>query len=216
MVIPRIYLGLVLLCLAAPAFAQDRPGIAVDAKGGAVIDPTKNVLDLVEAAIRRQDDLRTAEAKFQNAMRDAETRRLNELNAQKQVFDLELARVLRAGLDASTLLLATQLKEVKTDLADRTSHLEQFRWESGGRQTYQDPAALQLQKQVELLTQISLQRAGQDKGMGDLIGYIMAGITVLILLISAGVGVIGLFMRRESQRVTEAIERNNGNGATRK
>lgn len=87
-----------------------------------VIDPTKNVLDLVQAAMRRQDDLR-----------DAETRRINELAAQKLTFDLELAQILRANQDAAATLLATQLKEVKNDLADRTSKLEQFRWETGGK-----------------------------------------------------------------------------------
>jgi len=39
---------------------RQRSGIPVDAFGGATIDPTKNVLDLVEAANRRQDDLRAA------------------------------------------------------------------------------------------------------------------------------------------------------------
>lgn len=86
------------------------------------IDPTKNVLDLVQAAIKRQDDLR-----------DAETRRINELAAQKLMFDLELAKVLRANQDAASTLLATQLKEVKNDLSDRTAKLEQFRWETGGK-----------------------------------------------------------------------------------
>jgi hypothetical protein len=86
------------------------------------IDPTKNVTDVVNA-----------EAKFQNAMREAETRRINELAAQKQTFDLELAKVLRANQDAASTLLATQLKEVKNDLSDRTAKLEQFRWESGGK-----------------------------------------------------------------------------------
>jgi hypothetical protein len=89
---------------------------------GTPIDPTKNVLDLVQAAIQRQDDLR-----------DAETRRLNELAGQKLTFDLELAKILRANQDAAATLLATQLKEVKNDLSDRTSKLEQFRWESGGK-----------------------------------------------------------------------------------
>jgi hypothetical protein len=86
------------------------------------IDPTKNVLDVIEAAMQRQDDLR-----------DAETRRINELAAQKLMFDLELAKVLRANQDAASTLLATQLKEVKNDLSDRTAKLEQFRWESGGK-----------------------------------------------------------------------------------
>jgi hypothetical protein len=138
-----------------PAWGQEsgspspsRPGPTIP--GQPAIDPTENVKALNEAAGKRQDDLRLQEDKFQNAMRDAETRRINdlrisdnqlrdaetrrinELAAQKQIFDLELARVIRAALDSSTLLLATQLKEVKTDLSDRTAKLEQFRWESGG------------------------------------------------------------------------------------
>lgn len=36
------------------------PGEGVDRLGGAVVDPTQNVLDLVEAAVLRQDDLRLA------------------------------------------------------------------------------------------------------------------------------------------------------------
>jgi hypothetical protein len=35
-----------------------RPGIPVDSSGGPTIDPTKNVLDLVDASVKRQDDLR--------------------------------------------------------------------------------------------------------------------------------------------------------------
>ena len=37
-------------------------GIPVDAFGGPTVDPTRNVLDLVDAAVRRQDDLRQANA----------------------------------------------------------------------------------------------------------------------------------------------------------
>ena len=128
------------------------PCSAQEQRPGAAVDPTRNVLDLVQAAIQRQDDLRNMEAKFQNAMRDAETRRINELASQKQLFDLELARVLRANQDSASLLLATQLKEVKTDLSDRTSKLEQFRWETGGR----------------------------GAGQGDLVGWLFGGVMSLI------------------------------------
>jgi hypothetical protein len=40
--------------------SNGEPGAAVDAQGRAVLDPTKNVLDLVQAAIDRLDDLNTA------------------------------------------------------------------------------------------------------------------------------------------------------------
>lgn len=96
-------------------------GEGIDRYGNPVIDPTKNVLDLVQAAIKRQDDLREAEAKFQNGMREAETRRINELASQKNGFDLAMANVLRGNLD-----------EVKRDLQVELRSLNQFRWESGG------------------------------------------------------------------------------------
>jgi len=48
--------------------AQNTPnnkgtGLPVDKFGGATVDPTKNVLDLVDAANKRQDDLRAADVK---------------------------------------------------------------------------------------------------------------------------------------------------------
>jgi LPS O-antigen subunit length determinant protein (WzzB/FepE family) len=41
-----------------------QPGEGVDSDGRAVIDPTKNVLDLVKAAVERLNDLREAQEKF--------------------------------------------------------------------------------------------------------------------------------------------------------
>lgn len=186
-----------------------RPGVGVDARGGQVVDPTKNVLDLVEAAIRRQDDLRLAEAKFQDALRgaearfgaamrdadarrlnelrDAETRRINELTSQKQIFDLELARVIRANVESSTLLLATQVKEVKTDLSDRTAKLEQFRWESGGRTSATDPVYVDLLKEVKALSLARSDLSGRSTGQGEVVAYIFAAIMAVV-------GIVGLVL----------------------
>lgn len=44
--------------------AYPAPGIPVDASGGATIDPTKNVLDLVRAAVERIDDMRDLQAQL--------------------------------------------------------------------------------------------------------------------------------------------------------
>jgi hypothetical protein len=116
-----------------PQSSEHRTGLGVDYKGGAVIDPTKNVLDNFSALKEMLAELRSADNNFQNHMREAETRRINELASQKLTFDLELAKILRANQDAAATLLATQLKEVKNDLSDRTAKLEQFRWETGGK-----------------------------------------------------------------------------------
>jgi hypothetical protein len=66
------------------------------------IDPTKNVLDLVEAESRYQTAMRDQSEKFQNAIRDAENRRLHAEN--KRIEDLAGAetRRLKDLADAET------------------------------------------------------------------------------------------------------------------
>jgi len=228
MLLPWLAIWLVLA--AVPALAQDRsgsgistpnsaigdgrPGIGVDSKGNQVIDPTKNVLDLVLAAVkrlddlneltlRRADDLRAAADKYQNTtrdsavqrindLRDAETRRINELAAQKQIFDLELARVIRANQESSTLLLAAQLKEVKGDSAERMAKLEQFANEQRGRASASDPANTQLLLDVKALIQSRAGAEGKNTGQGEMIGWVVAGIMMLIAL----GGLAAAFMRQ--------------------
>lgn len=134
-------LCLALVLLAWPALAQDTPPRPSTPQA---VDPTENVKALNAAEAKRQDDLRNLEVKFLNAMRekeaevakvarDAEMKRINDLAAQKQLFDLELARVLKANVDSLALLLSTQVKELKTDSNDRISKLEQRAYESSGR-----------------------------------------------------------------------------------
>ena len=54
------------------------PGPAVDFYGQPVTDPSPNVLDLVEAAMRRQDDLRELQAKY-----DAQIGKMREVHARE-------------------------------------------------------------------------------------------------------------------------------------
>lgn len=94
-----------------------------------VIDPTKNVLDLVEAERKHRDSLREADTKFQDAMREAETRRIDQLAAQRVYYE----NIIK-GMEANSLkLLAEQVKEHKAEASGRTSLLEQFRWETGAK-----------------------------------------------------------------------------------
>lgn len=69
--------------------SQQKPGIGVDSSGGPAVDPTKNVLDLVEAAIRRQDDLRTTAEKLSRVQFET-AEKLNDLR-YKQTQDLAAA-----------------------------------------------------------------------------------------------------------------------------
>ena len=88
-------------------------GLGVDAQGGPVIDPTANVLLLVEAAEKRQDDLR----EMNNLRIDA------ELRNQEQLADLrEKHQIAIDSLEAKRLDAVRNVDQLaaKTE-ADRTS-----------------------------------------------------------------------------------------------
>jgi hypothetical protein len=97
------------------------------------IDPTKNVLDLVAAESRYRDAMRIADEKLQDAKREAETRRLDDLAALRAGFDKTQAEILRTQVMDNATLLSAQLDKTTTILSDRIAKLEQFRYESSGR-----------------------------------------------------------------------------------
>jgi hypothetical protein len=109
------------------------PPIEVKASPPPPIDPTKNVLDLVAAESRYRDAMRIADEKLQDAKRDAETRRQDDLAALKAGFDQTQAAILRTQVADNATLLAGQIDRVTTALSERISKLEQFRYESSGR-----------------------------------------------------------------------------------
>ena len=72
--------------------ANSEPGPGVDAQGRAVIDPTANVIANLDAAVKRQDDLRHMEsdhvreimslrADYDEMLRDAESKRIDAIRA---------------------------------------------------------------------------------------------------------------------------------------
>jgi hypothetical protein len=106
------FLVLLITLTAHTAVGQDtkelRPGIAVDARGQPVIDPTKNVLDLVEAAIRRQDDLRNALDKLLQT----------EIAAQEKISELRYTH--------AQVLAAAQAKQLESEARIRAEYNEKL------------------------------------------------------------------------------------------
>ena len=70
-------------------YQPELPGLGVDYQGNPVVDPTKNVLDLVAAAIKRQDDLR-----------EAESRHVREIAGLRAEYTAELRKAETARIDA--------------------------------------------------------------------------------------------------------------------
>jgi len=75
---------------------QPESGLGVDAAGGPVVDPTRNVLDLVAAAIQRQDDLRDADRRLQVA----EQRRADQMAELRSQYDGLLREAESKRIDA--------------------------------------------------------------------------------------------------------------------
>lgn len=128
-----------------------QPGVGIDAHGGGVIDPTKNVLDLVRAESKYQDAMRDAQASFQNAMRDsqeklqnwmrdAESKRVDQLASVRETYETRIADMLAESVRSTSTLVSSQLVQIQATFNDRVSKLEEFRWSSTGRSSVADPA----------------------------------------------------------------------------
>ena len=131
----------------------DSTGPGVDVRGNPVVDPTKNVLNLVEAAIQRQDDLREAESRhvreiisIQSAhsasMRLAEAARIDAIRAvdvgavqrDKEVSAQHastLAAQVALSAEAVRVALAGAMEPIQKDIAD----LRRAQYEAQGVRT---------------------------------------------------------------------------------
>jgi len=108
------------------------PGPAVDATGRSVPDPTANVLALVHAEGRRQDDLREAAEKMAEAerrhaaeLREAESKRVDALRAGDQAAVVALAAQVVATAEAFRVSADATASQFTTSLA------ELQRWQYG-------------------------------------------------------------------------------------
>jgi protein-tyrosine-phosphatase len=115
------------------------PGPGVDIRGNPVIDPTANVIAILEAAVKRQDDLREAEALLNHArddhlkematlrarhsweIRKAEADRLDSIRAVDQ-SQIQRAAEVQA---AAALTLAKQVADSAETLRKQVADTQQ-------------------------------------------------------------------------------------------
>lgn len=171
----------------------DRPGLGVDAQGSPVIDPTKNVLDLVSAAIQRQDDLRESDrrhfrelaglrADYDEKLRRAETARIDAIRA------VDVGAVNRAAevsaQQATTLAaqVATSAETLRTQVAAAASQAQA-----------QLAAALEpIQKDIADLRRAQYEAQGVKANVGDSRLNFNTVIMAVSIVIAAIALIIGL------------------------
>jgi|ERR1700733_5355315 len=182
------------------------PGKGVDAQGYPVIDPTENVLALVDAEAKYQNGMREMESKYQDAMRAAESRRLDDLAELRVKYEARISEVLTVQVKTTSELISTQLDKVTTalglqitssvnSLLERIGQLERFRWEVGGKTSVQDPAMAsalaQLTQAMTTLQSASQQGRGREIGRGEVIAYVFSAAMLGITLVSVFVKLHG-------------------------
>jgi len=152
-----------------------------------VIDPTQNVLDLVQAAIQRQDDLREAERrhnrelaelrwKYDGELRKAETARIDAIRA------VDVGAVQRAA--------EVQLAQATALATKQATMAETLRAQVGAAATAwatsMDSRLVPLQEAIADLRRAQYEAQGVKSNVGDTrlnIGALLGGLAVAISLV---------------------------------
>lgn len=145
----------------------DDAGPAVDSQGRATPDPTENVLALVDAAVRRLDDLREMERRHAAELREAESKRVDALRDGDQAAIVALASQVAATAEAMRVSAAATASQFTASL----SEVQRWQYQSqGGREQVTESQA-------------------KSGSIGLWIGL---ALTALFGLIGAGVGTVGM------------------------
>jgi hypothetical protein len=170
---------------------QPQPGPGVDASGNPAIDPTANVLNLVDAAIRRQDDLREMESRhvretmelradFGRQLRDAESARIDAIRA------VDVGAVQRAADVAAQQASTLAAQGVTTAEAMRVQVAATAAAASAALSAALDP----IQKRIEDLSRAQYEAQGQKTQVVET--QAKSGLTVA--QVAMIVGVVGLIV----------------------
>jgi hypothetical protein len=184
--------------------SENRPGLGVDSRGGAVVDPTQNVLDLVEAkgkatdaaiiaAVHRLDDLREEKYKHLHELQTVELKRIDEVLKLRVDFTMQLAVAEAKRIDAN-LAVVESTGRARTDavfqglaqITERVATVEKFQYEASGRSRVADPIMDNSLREIKGLLVERAQLSGQGQGMSMIVGYILAAIAAL----SSGVAIV--------------------------
>jgi hypothetical protein len=194
----------------------DEPPVAAGAiRGGGSktppFDPTQNVLNLVQAAIERQDDLRKMEAGYIariGEMREIHATYITELRSiyQKELREAETARIdaIRAvdvgAVNRAAEVSATQAATLATQVATSAEALR-GQVEAARQQTATALAAAlePIQKDIQDLRRAQYEAQGVKAQTGEArlnIGAILGGVSVFLVLLFGVISVAIQLLRK--------------------
>jgi hypothetical protein len=169
------------------------PGPGVDAQGRAVIDPTQNVLDLVDAAIKRLDDVADSAFRRQDDLREVEAQHIREILNIRAEYDRELREAESNRIDAIRAVDVGAVNRAAEVAATQATVLAaQLSATAEAARTNLVASLEPVQKDIQDLRKAQYEIAGAKANVGE-VRADKAGVSqAQALLISAGVGLLAL------------------------
>lgn len=185
------------------------PGPAVDKEGRPVIDPTANVISILEAAVQRLDDVRAAELHRQDDLREAESIALRREAQLRSDYDEALREAESKRIDAiravdvgavnrAAEVAATQAATLAAQVAQSAETLRNQVAAAATASTVALAAALEpIIKDIADLRRAQYEAQGQKTQVIDtrgqnnwLVGAIIAGMSLFIALVGVGFAIV--------------------------
>lgn len=157
---------------------------ATDGGGvGRVVDPTKNVLDLVEAANTRQDDMRSELGRRLDERINALSHENDSLRLQREGYEARIAVLLSTQTDKNASILASAVERLSNVTNERLSLLERNQYMNAGQAIIRDPAISEALDRVKI-------------GEGRQAGLSMAGALIIgvCVIVSTLIGVVAFIV----------------------
>ncbi len=175
-------------------YSTSSPGPGVDATGTPVVDPTRNVLDLVTAAIRRQDDLREAQAQHLREILALRSEHVRDLRLAESTRIDAIRAVDVGAVQQAAQVAATQATTLAAQVALSAETLRTQVAAAASAATIALAAALEpVQKDISELRRAQYEGIGQkiqatetrsNTGQSAYIIFGILGLLLTILLIA--------------------------------
>lgn len=164
--------------------------IGQESSTGTAIDPSKNVLDLVKAAIKRLDDLNESGTRRLDQRIDNESDKSTAMRAQRDFYETrievikgdftrQIASILERQQDKSAILLAQTVDKV----TERLAAVEKNQYTTAGQAIVRDPAVsdaiTQMSATIQKLTTSNENTVGRREGLSAA-GAILLGFGGLV------------------------------------
>jgi hypothetical protein len=172
---------------------EPAPGLGVDSRGRVDVDPTKNVLDLVSAAMQRQDDLRAIEFKRQDDLRESESRHVREIGDLRSHYTAELRKAETARIDAIRAVdVGAVQRAAEVSAQQATTLAAQVALSAEAVRVALAAAMEPIQKDIADLRRAQYEAQGVKTQTGDTRLNLSAVVSILALLAAAVLVIIAL------------------------